>query len=504
MCASKCEPLTAGPPARILSGNSWGRCSFCTSGNFRAVHVLFATNPHTRTILIIAQVLLVQYIAHSNSSYMYLSLVSLERESMKGHGGIGTMPACIHASLHRRCSRRSRPAPRDCDAPAEACRGCGGRLAAAAALKGWGRGYTRLQRWLFVPIMMLRHRAARLSSEQKVCCRCIHRCRSSARAMSTSPVRHRNLEPNGVAQETDVAATVSRRKHASDRHSGGLGRVTDWGVPPRHSIAAYLHDSTDHEFPPRWLGASLPALAGVRKKPLQPPPLPTAEILTALQSLQAEREASEGAVVDARRALDEAWKSADSLHAQGVDQQDGGFLNAWWNKLKATSATQWHVADAGDDLLEAKEALAETDVKIWRELHLTKLPPTHYEQVINAGIWECLTASQPPLALTEHLFRAGPPPSLGSTERLSEFFNVDFLRRNELLVGWDQLTAYTANCEREADHLADKLDVDSKSAEHIEAMSRCALHPSLRRSRSRAEQKQSVAMACHLCARPFC
>ena len=353
------------------------------------------------------------------------------------------------------------------------------------------------------PTTMLRHRAARFSGEQRIGCRCIHRCRSSAKAMSTSQVMHGNLEPNGVARETDAAATVRRRQRASDRHSGGLGRVTDWGVPPRHSIAAYLYDNTDHEFPPRWLGASLPALADVRKKPLQPPPLPTAEMLAALQSLQTERAAAEGAVVDARRALEEAWKSADSLHAQRVDQQDGGFLSAWWNKLKATSATQWHVADAGDDLLEAKEALAEMDGKIWRELHVTKLPPTHYEQVINAGIWECLTASKPALVLTEHLFRAGPPPSLGSKERLSEFFDVDFLRRNEVLVGWDQLKAYTANSEREADRLADKLDVDSKSAEHIEAMARCAFHLSLRRFRWRAKQKQSVAIACHPCA-SFC
>lgn len=290
-----------------------------------------------------------------------------------------------------------------------------------------------------------------------------------------------NLEPDGAAKET-----LRRRQDAPEQRSGGLGRVTDWGVPPRHSIAAYLNDSTDHEFPPRWLGASLAALAGLRKKPLQPPPLPTPAMMGALENLQAERAAAEGVVVDARSALDEAWKSADSLHAQGVDQQDGGFLNAWWNKLKATSATQWHVADAGDDLLEAKEALAEMDVKIWRQLHVTKLPPTHYEQVINAGIWECLTAAQPSLPLAEHLFRAGPPPSLGSKERLSEFFDVDFLRRNELLVSWDQLTVYTANCERDADRLANKLHVDSKPAEHIEAMSRCALHFWLRGIRTRA------------------
>ena len=256
--------------------------------------------------------------------------------------------------------------------------------------------------------------------------------------------------------------------------------MTDWGVPPRHSIAAYLHDSRDHEFPPRWLGASLPALASVRRKPLQPPPLPTAAMLTAVANLQAERAAAEAVVVDARRTLNDAWKSADSLHAQGVDQQDGGLLNAWWNKIKATSATQWHVADAGDDLLDAKEALAEVDGKVWRQLHLTKLPPTHYEQLINAGIWECLTASKPPLMLTERLFGAGPPPSLGSAERLAEFFDVDFLRRNELLVSWDQLMAYTAGCEQEADRLASMLDVDSKPTDHVEAMSRSVLGPKSR------------------------
>ena len=251
--------------------------------------------------------------------------------------------------------------------------------------------------------------------------------------------------------------------------------VTDWGVPPRHSIAAYLHDNRDHEFPPRWLGASLPALSSVRKKALQPPPLPTAEMLRAISNLQTERATAERAVVDARHALDDAWRSADALHAQSVDQQDGGLLNAWWNKIKATSATQWHVADAGDDLLEAKEALADLDTKIWQQLHLTKLPPTHYEQIINAGIWECLTASQPPLALSVELFRAGPPPSLGSEGRLSEFFDVDFLRRNELLISWDQLTVYTTDCEAQADRLANKLDVDSQQAEHLEAMTRYAL-----------------------------
>jgi hypothetical protein len=32
--------------------------------------------------------------------------------------------------------------------------------------------------------------------------------------------------------------------------------VCKWGVPPRHSIAAYLTENSDHRFPQRWLGAS--------------------------------------------------------------------------------------------------------------------------------------------------------------------------------------------------------------------------------------------------------
>ena len=326
-------------------------------------------------------------------------------------------------------------------------------------------------------VLMMQHRVG--GKQLLAHCPCA-RCSRSWRALSTRAPG--NLEPNGVVRGADAAATLRRRQRSSQQHHpGGLGRVTDWGVPPRHSIAAYLLDSRDHEFPPRWLGASLPALASVRRQPLQPPPLPTAAVLTAVANLQAERAAAEAVVVDARRTLNDAWKSADSLHAQGVDQQDSGLLNAWWNKIKATSAVQWHVADAGDDLLEAKEALAEVDGKVWRQLHLTKLPPTHYEQVINAGIWECLSASQPPLALTERLFEAGPPPSLGSVERLAEIFDVDFLRRNELLISWDQLLAYTAGCEQEADRLASKLNVDSKSTDHVEAMSRSVLHSKSRR-----------------------
>eukprot|EP01046_Picozoa_sp_COSAG06_P005692 COSAG06_NODE_257_length_18972_cov_14.659196_13_plen_359_part_00 len=300
------------------------------------------------------------------------------------------------------------------------------------------------------------------------------RCRCPHRATYTTAVSGGESNFNGVPSPSAEAASspLRRRPPTEFQAVGGLARVTAWGVPPRHSIADYMHDSRDHDFPLRWLGASLPALARVRKRPLQPPPLPTTGLLAALAELQAERKAAEGAVVGARSALEAAWTSADSLHAQGVDQADGGLINAWWNKIKATSANQWHVADAGDDLLEAKEALAELDGKIWRQLHVTQLPPPQHEQVINAGVWECLASADTPLALTAELFGAGPPPSLGSAERLSEFFDIEFLRRTELKISWEELTDYTAECEAEADHLAKGLTVDSKPAKHLEALTR--------------------------------
>ena len=220
---------------------------------------------------------------------------------------------------------------------------------------------------------MLRQRAVTSRAAPRlVRCRCVH---------------------VGSAEPTDAATPAAGAKRiggaptelpASRTGSGiPVGRVTAWGVPPRHSIAAYMHDSRDHQFPPRWLAAKLPALAAVRMTSLQPPPLPTAELLAAVASLSAERGAGEAAVVDARAALADAWKMSDAAHAEGVDQADGGLLTAWWNKMKSTSANQWHVADAGDDLLDAKEALAELDGKIWTELHLTQLPPLQYEQLIN-------------------------------------------------------------------------------------------------------------------------
>lgn len=346
----------------------------------------------------------------------------------------------------------------------------------------------------------MRHRIALASGQTPLGCYCLHRCRS-ARALSTGHRVTGAHERTGEAGDADNIAETGNRRHTSSEHNAGptLARVTEWGVPPRHSIAAYLRDNRDHEFPPRWLGASLPALANVRKSPLQPPPLPTADMLAALTNLQAEHAAAEGAVIDARRTLDDAWRSANALHEQSVNQDEGGLLNAWWNKIKSTSATQWHVADAGDDLIEAKEALAELDGKIWRHLHLTELPPVQYEQIINAGIWQCLTASQTPLDLMADLFKAGPPPSLGSAERLSEFFDIEYLRRSQLLISWDQLTVYTAQCEAEADYLANRLNVDSKQAEYMQAMRRSVLHANDRRRFAIAPQTRAVSMRFCVC-----
>lgn len=222
---------------------------------------------------------------------------------------------------------------------------------------------------------MLRRRAATSRAAPRLRCRCVHLG---------------NAEPNVVATASAAAAEqpAAADDSSSSRRRIPVGSVTSWGVPPRHSIAAYMHDSRDHQFPPRWLGAKLPALAAVRKTALQPPPLPTSELLAAVAALSAERDAGEAAVVGARAALEEAWKVSDAFTAQGVDQADGGLLTAWWNKMKATSANHWHVADAGDDLLDAKEALAELDGKIWTQLHLTQLPPLQYEQLINGACFD--------------------------------------------------------------------------------------------------------------------
>lgn len=89
-----------------------------------------------------------------------------------------------------------------------------------------------------------------------------------------------------------------------------------------------------------------------------------------------------------------------------------------------------------------------------------------------AGVWHCLGAAAAPLPLASELFGAGAPSSLGSPERLGEFFDLEFLERKELLISWDDLWDYTLECETEADKLAKKLDVDSKPAKHMEALTR--------------------------------
>ena len=56
-----------------------------------------------------------------------------------------------------------------------------------------------------------------------------------------------------------------------------------------------------------------------------------------------------------------------------------------------------------------------------------------------AGVWHCLGGAAAPLPLTSELFGAGAPSSLGSPERLGEFFDLEFLERKELLISWDEV-----------------------------------------------------------------
>ena len=249
-----------------------------------------------------------------------------------------------------------------------------------------------------------------------------------------------------------------------------LSAVTEWGVPPRHSIAAYLKDNRDHGFPHRWLGADAAAFAALPSAPLDPPPLPSDGLRAALAALAAERNTADAAVSAAKRALLEARGSSRALHEQGLssvaEQQGQGLLAAFWSQAKATSDMQWREADAEDDVADARAALDAIDAKIWTEAHLTALPPAQPEQLLNAAVWECLDAAQPSLPLASALFGAGPPAAV-TGEVLSRFFNLAFLRRPSLLISWAELTDYTTDLERRGDRLVAGLGTEAEQEEQM-------------------------------------
>ena len=229
--------------------------------------------------------------------------------------------------------------------------------------------------------------------------------------------------------------------------------VTEWGAPPRHSIAAYLKDNRDHGFPHRWLGADAAAFAALPSAPLDPLPLPSDGLRAALAALAAERNTADAAVSAAKRALLEAARLLLALHEQGlssVAEQQGQALPC--GVLEPGQGHERHAVAGGgrgDDVADARAALDAIDAKIWTEAYS---PP--YRRPSQSSCSTPLSgdarrgAAEP--ALASALFGAAAGGRHG--EVLSRFFD-GLLRRPSLLISWAELTDYTTDLERRGDRL---------------------------------------------------